>query len=196
MTRASERVLQEAELSPEAPRYHVLSTLAALTLMVVGIPFIPIVVPLVYWYYQRYYQNLRVVLTNRDLKVHRGILTREEKSIPLEKITDLRVFQGPIMRRMGLKGLAVETAGQTSDQSALVSVVGIEDTDDFRDAALNQRDRVSDAPEEEPSPALPKGDGVDPDTTAATVAVLEEIRDTLKRMEERMGQERRTGAPE
>ena len=195
MTRASEQVLQEADLSPEAPRYHTFGAAIALTASVVGIPLLPIAIPLVVWYYRRYYENLRVVLTTRDLKVHRGILTREEKSIPLEKITDLRVYQGPLMRRMGLKGLAVETAGQTSQTGALVSVVGIEDTDAFRDAALNQRDRISDSHEEGESAAVAARSGSTEgggarEVEEAMLETLGEIRDTLKRVEERLTEER------
>lgn len=200
MTRASERVLREAELSPEAPRYQTMQVAVALAAVVVGIPLLPVALPLAAWYYRRYYENLRVLLTNRDLKVHRGILTREEKSIPLEKITDLRVYQGPIMRRMGLKGLAVETAGQTTQAGALVSIVGIVDTDGFRDAALSQRDRISDAfgEGETALPATTGGDtqaveeGGSPAVQQAMLETLGEIRDTLKRVEGRLGEEERS----
>lgn len=150
-----ERVLREAEIAPNVVRYHVLATVAALAVTVVGIVVIPIVAPIVYLYYTRYYQRLSVRLTSRELKVRRGILVVEEKSIPLEKITDLAVYQGPVMRAMGLKGIKVETAGQTSTTgSALVTVVGIVDTDDFRDLVLEQRDRVADRDD---APPLPPG---------------------------------------
>lgn len=191
MSRANERVLREAELQDAAPRYQVVQAALAMAGTVVGIPLLPLGIPLVKWYYGRYYANLRVVLTNRDLKVHRGILNREEKSIPLEKITDLRVYQGPLMRYMGLKGLAVETAGQTSQGGALVTVVGIEDTEGFRDAALNQRDRVSESDAEEGAAAVRGVDGGSgaedvAEVQAAMLETLGEIRDSLKRVEERL----------
>lgn len=216
MSRSRERILQEADLSPDATKYQLVQTALALAATVVGIVVLPVVLPIVRWYYERYYANLRVILTSRDLKVHRGILIREEKTIPLEKITDLRVYQGPLMRRMGLKGLAVETAGQTSQSGALVSLVGIEDTDGFRDAALNQRDRISD-PEEEaaatvPTPgagsapahgasagpthggaAGPRPESTPPHPPAqlqeAMLETLGEIRDALERIEERLAQD-------
>jgi putative membrane protein len=201
MTGAGDRVLREAAISPNATRYQLISTAAVLGGTIVGIPLLVAVLPVTKWYFDRYYANLRVILTNRDLKVHRGILVREEKSIPLEKITDLRVYQGPIMRRMGLKGLAVETAGQTSQQGALVSVVGLEDVDGFRDAALSQRDRVSDSeevlgPMDGPQRSAPSGvfgdgsarsDGPAPET--AMLEALTDIRDTLRRMEKHLSRE-------
>jgi putative membrane protein len=139
-----ERILREAEFSPTVVRYHVLASVVGLAVIVIGIPLIPIVAPVVYWYYTRYYRRLRVVLTARELKVRRGIMMVEEKSIPLEKITDLAVYQGPVMRYMDLKGIKVETAGQTSAGTALVQIVGIVDTDGFRDLVLEQRDRIAD----------------------------------------------------
>jgi putative membrane protein len=180
-----ERVLREAEFTPNVVRYHVLASIAALALTIVGIPLILIVAPLVYWYYSRYYARLRVRLTSRELKVTRGILVVEEKSIPLEKITDLAVYQGPVMRAMDLKGIKVETAGQTSQGTALVSIVGIVDTDGFRDLVLEQRDRIADRDDGPPAPgdvapaAQPAPAAGDP----AMLSTLTEIRDLLQRIE-------------
>ncbi len=141
---AHEKVLREAVIAPSAVRYKVLADAATLAASIVGIAILPLSVPITTWYYRRYYANLRVRLTTREIKVDRGVLVREEKSIPLEKITDLAVYQGPIMRWMDLKGIRVETAGQSGGGSALVSIVGLDDTDGFRDRVLAQRDRIAD----------------------------------------------------
>ncbi|MDP6957143.1 MAG: PH domain-containing protein, partial [Planctomycetota bacterium] len=88
-----------------------------------------------------------------------------------DKITDLALHEGPILRALGLTCLKVETAGQSS-QGALLSLVGIRDSLAFRDAVLAQRDLIasSGAP-----PAPPVADDA-PD-------VLSDIRDTLGRIE-------------
>lgn len=125
-------------------------------------------------YYRRYFETLDVVLTTRELQVGRGLWTREEKSIPLEKITDLALYQGPLMRWLGLKGLRVETAGQSGSGSALVQLVGLANPDDFRDAALDQRDKVTERMAETEPAAVP------PDRT------LQEIHATLLRIEQAM----------
>lgn len=124
-----------------------------------------------------------MVLTNRDLKIYRGVWVREEKSIPLEKITDLRVFQGPIMRHFEVTGLAVETAGQTS-AGALATVYGIVDTEWFRDRVLEQRDRIADLDDSEltSTPAQPAAAH-----DARMLTTLTEIRDALQRIEKRLG---------
>ncbi len=184
MNQTRERVLQEAALSVKAAvDYHTIGAALACAVTVIGIPLLVAAVPFARWYYGRYYATLRVVLTSRDLKIHRGVWVSEEKTIPLEQITDLRVYQGPIMRRMGLKGLAVETAGQSTQQGALATVIGIEDTDGFRDLALNQRDRIADQTEE---PALARPVAAEGGSVLET---LVEIRDVLKRIEERLNRD-------
>jgi putative membrane protein len=179
-----ERVLRQATFATNVVRYQQLAAVVGLGATIVGIVLLPVVLPLVSWYWKRYYARLSVSLTTRELKVHRGVMNREEKSIPLEKITDLAVFQGPIMRRMGLKGIKVETAGQSSGAAALVSIIGIEDTDAFRDGVLAQRDRIAER-EEGARPPAPESSGAS-DTRALLEAVTE-IRDILRRREAERG---------
>lgn len=174
-------VLAEAEIMPEVVRYHVWGVAILMTATGVGILLLPIGLPLAHFLIKRYYERLEVVLTRRDLKVRRGILNVEQKSIPLEKITDLAVYQGPLMRLFDLKGIRVETAGQSA-QGALVSVVGIADVDTFRDTVLNQRDRVSDWDETES-----EATGRDRSPNAIDdQAILGEIRDSLRRIEQHL----------
>lgn len=168
------RTLQVAEISPNAVKYSLLALAAPLSLTIVLIPLLPIILPCCWLYYRRYFATLEVVLTSRELQVSRGVLVRREQSIPLEKVTDLALVQGPIMRYMKIKGLRVETAGQTSGTGALVQLIGIVDTDAFRDLALDQRDKVTDA--------LPTGD----DSAEDSAAVLAEIRDVLVRIDQRL----------
>lgn len=175
------RILKEATIAPNAVNYNLLGIAIALSITILGIPLLVIVLPLAHWYWNRYYANLKVILTTRELKVHRGIFNREEKSIPLEKITDLAVFQGPIMRKMDLKGIRVETAGQSTGAGALVRVVGIHETDEFRDLVLTQRDRITDSDGQ--SSASPPQHAVQAASGEPILPMLVEIRDTLVRLE-------------
>lgn len=176
--RQKPRVLRTAEFSPKAIPYSVLTISIVFAATLVGILALPFVVPIALWYYKRFFATLEVVLTSRELQVSRGVLNRQEKSIPLEKITDLAVIQGPIMRFMGIKGLQVETAGQSGGAGgALVRLIGVVDTDGFRDDALDQRDKVTDAP------AAPSSGGGDDEDS---IALLREIRDALGRIERRL----------
>lgn len=177
-----EKVLREADFHARAVSYRVWNTIIPLAATLILIPVIPVFVPFLIWYQRRHYQHLRVVLTTRDLKIHRGVWVREEKSIPLEKITDLRVFQGPLMRYFDVTGLAVETAGQTTG-GALATVYGIIDTEDFRDRVLAQRDRIADA--EDADKAASAARTADAPSDAGMIAILTEIRDSLQRIEQR-----------
>lgn len=183
---AEQRILREATIAENAVKYQVLLVATPLTITIVGIPLLLFAIPIANWYWRRYYKRLSVRLTTRELKVDRGVLVREEKAIPLEKITDLAVVQGPILRWMGLKGIKVETAGQSSGPSALVNLVGIEDVDAFRDQVLDQRDRITDGVDSVPATT-------DPADGAELIGVLREIRDSLARIESVIHESRPVG---
>lgn len=85
---------------------------------------------------------MSATITERKLVVKRGILNKEEKSIPLEKITDVAMVQGPLMRLFNLHRLSFETAGQSA-QGALVSLIGINDAANFRETILSQKDQIA-----------------------------------------------------
>ena len=178
-----EPILHEATFNPKVRTYWLLSGALILTSTIVGIPLLIFWFPIGYALTGRYLARLRCVLTEKNLHVARGVLIRQEKTVPLDKITDLAMSHGPIMRRLGLRGLSVETAGQ-SGPGSLIKLVGIEGTEEFRAAVLAQRERVSGS------------GGASSATSPAAVAaneagvesgkVLAEIRDTLLRIEQRL----------
>lgn len=137
-----------------------------------------------------YLGRLRCVLTEKNLHVARGVLVRQEKTVPLDKITDLAMSHGPIMRFLDLRGLSVETAGH-SGQGRLIKLVGIEGTEEFRAAVLAQRERVgaSGGAASAPSPAAAAAG----DAALASGKLLTEIRDALLRIEKRLGDGDRGG---
>lgn len=141
-TASDDRVLLEAEFNPKVKTYWLLSGVIILLVCVVTIPLIPVWWILGMAFTDRYLSSLSCVLTERNLKVSKGVFVRQEKTVPLEKITDLGLVQGPIMRHLELEALSVETAGGTT-AGALVQMVGIADTREFRTAVLRQRDRLA-----------------------------------------------------
>ena len=123
-----------------------------------------------------------VTLTSRSLLVRKGVFTKIEKTIPLEKITDLSTTEGPIMRYVGLKSIGIETAGQSgSEGSSLVSLLGIINTDDFRSRVLAQRDLVSGG-------VVTTISNDRQDASSGSHDELREIADTLHRIEDTLGQ--------
>jgi putative membrane protein len=182
-----EPTLEQAKIRRQYISYHVIANNWPLLVMIITIPILLISVPISLWVYKRRYERLLVTLHPKTLKIRQGILVVHEKTIPLNKITDLAIFHGPIMRMLGLKGLRVETAGQTGTGGALATVIGIEDTDDFRDAVLDQRDKITD--NQGPGPAsvaqTAQTAQTAPSATGADT-LLQDIRDTLMRIEKRL----------
>ena len=82
-------------------------------------------------------------LTDRSLNIKRGVFFKKEKNIPLDKITDITLKQGPVMRKMGLFRLVVETAGQSQNGDAEGSLLGIIDPRAFRQKVLTERDKFT-----------------------------------------------------
>jgi len=171
--------IQKAEFNTKVCSYWLLSGTIAFCVSIIGIPFLLLWIPLGQLFTRRYLASMECILTPKALKVKKGIFVRIEKTIPLEKITDMGMVQGPIMRHYDLHCLTVETAGQ-SGPGALVSLTGIKDAVEFRETVLAQRDAVSEHGEKvKPTDAPQK----DEDRTQ----LLREIRDSLKNIEDHLG---------
>ena len=170
-------VILEADFDIEALiKYH-WTSLGFIALFIVTIPFVIIGV-IIYWILlPRIVANWSAQLTDRALIVRKGVFTKIEKTIPLEKITDVAMMQGPIMRAFGVKQLSVETAGSSS-AGALVGVTGIIDPEEFRQAVLDQKDKLAAETVGAPVPVASEP------AASANQDVLVEIRDVLLRLEE------------
>ncbi|MCS6118273.1 PH domain-containing protein [Shewanella baltica] len=137
-----DKIIHQAEFESNLGLYWLLSGAAYFSLSIVGIPLLLLWFPIGLWGTRRYIRNMSAELTSNKLIVRRGILTRTENTVPLDKITDMALIQGPIMRLFGLHKLTVETAGQ-SGAGALISLVGIVDAPQFRTRVLEQKERLT-----------------------------------------------------
>lgn len=166
------------EFNPMVQTYWLLTGVIAPTVTIIGIPLLLFSIPIGLLITGRNLRAMECLLTERTLKVKKGVLVKVEKTIPLEKITDMGMVQGPIMRALGLHALTVETAGQ-SGSGALVALTGIVDAPSFREKVLRQRD-LRQYPE---TPVkLRSGEGFN-GVGSANESVLTEIRDVLLRIE-------------
>ena len=177
-------IILKAEFDRDAIIKYSWVGLIPLCVFIVTIPLV-LLIAIGYWFFlDRMVANWSAELTHRSLIVRKGIFNKIEKTIPLEKITDLSSVQGPIMRMFDLKRLGVETAGQSGAAGAsLVSLMGIVNTDDFRKRVLAQRDLLAAGG----STAAPSP------TTGAIQAIGEEgeladIAATLRRIETTLNQ--------
>ena len=174
---SEETVLRDAEFNPQLRTYWMVIFSITLLATVVGIVLIPFVFIVGPPFIAQYMSRMRCTLTDRSLRVERGLLVRVQKTVPLDKITDLGMVQGPIMRHFGIEAMSIETAGQSS-QGALVRMPGIVDARSFREAVIRQRDLVVESMKAE--------SGAAPSAPGAELEVLIEIRDALGRIESRL----------
>lgn len=179
------RVLLRAEFDPRLMTYNLLVIAITLTACIVTIPLLlPWLLGVGRYITRRQFEALEAELTERSLNVRRGFLFRLQKNVPLDKITDLAVNEGPILRYLGLCTLGIETAGGGGNEGGMgqARLTGVRDALAFRDAVLRQRDRVTGGSPATADPAVGLAPG------AGETATLTEIRDTLGRIEELLRQ--------
>ena len=175
----NETVIEEAQFrKKDITTYQIVSTAIAMAATIVGIAIIPIAIPLVMLIAPKIIDTWECTLTNRAVHVKKGLFIKVRKTIPLEKITDVGSVQGPIMRKFGLYSLTFETAGQsggTSGGGALVKLLGIRNSEEFRDLVLDTRDAAS-----------PTTKTIQASTAPSEESVMVEIRDSLLRIEQQL----------
>lgn len=180
----SEEILARAQFDSKLRLYLYLRSLSILTISVIGIPLLPVWIIAGWWWAERYFASIRCDLTERRLRIHKGVVFQQDKTIPLDKIQDLSLRHGPIQRALGLCSLRIETAGQSSTQGqADADLIGITDAPEFQEKVLAQRDRLE-------SGTRPLGVALSGAEGTTEKGVLLEIRDALQRIEVHLGRDR------
>ena len=178
-----DKALLEAEFETKLKTYWFLQVLMGMVVSIIGIPLALFwVLGWGQWWAKRSYESLRCILYERSLVVKRGVVFKTEKTIPLDKIQDLTVREGPLLRAFGLRSLKIETAGQSSPQGqADADLVGVMDPRDFRDRVLRQKDRMLGLA------AAPRPSEPEPVAGSSVEGLLTEIRDLLRTIAARGG---------
>ena len=144
MTSARETVLQEAEFDQQVQGYARLAVSLFLVITVVGIPLIPFWLIWSRSYLPKAHTRLSAKLTPTSLELTNGVYFRTGSTIPLDRITDVKLYDNPAMRPYGIQALKVETAGQSGTSSSEGYLPGVVDAPAFRDAILSQREALQD----------------------------------------------------
>ncbi|MFV1885524.1 MAG: PH domain-containing protein [Balneola sp.] len=167
-------VLKKAEFNPRLKIYLNLYGVFIMFVMLITIPLIPVWLIIAPIFIGKYYDRLECELTTRSLRFKKGFIVQTEKTIPLDKIQDLTFKEGPLLKRLGLSILRVETAGNSASAGADLSLIGIVDAHEFRQMVFDQRDKVT----ENTSSTSHESESM--------VEVLKDIRESLKRIESQM----------
>ena len=141
-----------------------LVTVVGIIAMVVWIPFGWIV-------HKKQFEHMSGALTDRSINMRMGWLFKKQQNIPLDKLTDVSIHEGPILNAFGVVRMQFETAG-----AAPFILTGVKNSDQFRDLVLQQRDSLVSAPQQSTS----SDDSND---------VLVEIRDILQQISANLSNE-------
>jgi membrane protein YdbS with pleckstrin-like domain len=142
------------------------------------------------------YDTTWYVLTDRSLRIRRGILSIHETTISFENVQNVEVRQGPLQRYFGIADVLVTTAGggvashgkhgQTSSLGAHVGLLqGLDDADAVRNQILTfvERTRATGLGDDHPRELATAAEAAAPHALSARhVAVLREIRDSVQRL--------------
>ncbi|MDG5494781.1 PH domain-containing protein [Niveispirillum sp. BGYR6] len=170
-----------AQFDPKLRLYLFLQASFLLCVTVVGLVLLPLTLAAAWWWARHYYPTIRCHVTSRRLYFQHGILFQRESAVPLDKIQDMSLLRGPVLNMLGLTRLTLETAGGSSEAGALgggVKLLGLRDARTFQEKVLRLRD------------AACRGETVPdvaPSAPADSLQVLLEIRDSLHRIEQKLG---------
>lgn len=94
------------------------------------------------WLARKQAQVLEYRLHPTHLFVHQGVFFVKRKSIPLDRITDIVLSQGPLLRYFGLWRLDIQTAG-SGQQHAEACLYGLVEPEPAKQQILDARDRLA-----------------------------------------------------
>ncbi len=139
-----------------------------------------------------YYGTVRYLLTMTEMTWGRGVLWRQTGIVPYNRITNVDIIQGPVMRLFGISNLRIQTAGYSANQLAEIKLQGICDPEPLRGIIMDfvrSGHPVAAVTGAETAPIPASVSATSPEGQAADAAVLVELREigaVLKRIEEKM----------
>ncbi len=128
--------------------------------------------------------TIRYTVSDTHVTRAAGFLWKVKRSVPLEKITNIDVRQGPLERLMGFGQVWIFTpsTGATLPEARLT---GVADHNGIRDEILARCERAKTGVF--PAPASPAPLPARGSIEGPTIGVLRDISATLKRIEEKLG---------
>ena len=121
-----------------------------LLIILIGIWFfgLGLVVAIIYaftfgvWLPQKQSQALQYWLDGATLRVDQGVFFLKRRAIPLDRVTDVMLVQGPLMRWCDIWALHIQTAGMSGQAGAEAILYGVDPPEEIRDELLKARDEV------------------------------------------------------
>lgn len=137
---SNSEVITSAEFKNSVIIYSWILTNIVLLTTVIGIFVMLLWIPFGWFVHLKQFQNTSCQLTERGIKIRKGWIFKAQQNIPLDKLTDISIHEGPILNIFGIVRISIETAGATP-----FTLVGLNKstTPQFRDIVMKQRDLQS-----------------------------------------------------
>ncbi|MFA6225776.1 MAG: PH domain-containing protein [Methanoregula sp.] len=85
-----------------------------------------------YWV-KLYYQSMSYELHEDEMRWKRGVWFRTTGIIPYNRITNLDIRQGPVMRWLNISSLSIQTAGYSGQSVPEIRIEAIEHAEELRE---------------------------------------------------------------
>ncbi|MDN7025530.1 PH domain-containing protein [Methanoculleus sp. FWC-SCC1] len=104
-------------------------------ILIVAVPLAAVLVFVAAWI-PLYYRSVLYELTPTEISWRRGVWFRQTGIVPYNRITNVDISQGPLMRYLGFSSLRVQTAGYSAQARAEINLSGIEDAEALREKIM------------------------------------------------------------
>jgi membrane protein YdbS with pleckstrin-like domain len=134
---ADNEIIAIAEFNRSVIFYWYIMTNLFLLVTIIGIVVMLFWVPFGWIIHKKQLENASCNLTKRGIAIRKGWIFKAQQNIPLDKLTDISIHEGPVLNLFGIVRISIETAGATPFQ-----LIGLKksSTPLFRDIVMKQRD--------------------------------------------------------
>ena len=85
-----------------------------------------------------YYSSMQYELRDDELSWRRGVWFRRTGIVPYNRITNMDIRQGPLMRALGISNLAVQTAGYSGQMVPEIVLEAMEHAEELRETVRSR----------------------------------------------------------
>jgi hypothetical protein len=103
------------------------------TISFVILGFIAVIFILLWIWVGMYYDSMSYELRDDEINWKRGVWFRTTGIVPYNRIVNLDLRQGPLMRFLGISTLAIQTAGYSGQAVPEIKIEGIEHAEELRE---------------------------------------------------------------
>ncbi|MCP1662157.1 MAG: PH domain-containing protein [Methanocalculus sp. MSAO_Arc1] len=157
----------------------ILAVVPGIAALVITIPIIAALLFILYWL-PLYYKSIVYELTPTEITWRRGVWFRQNAIVPYSRITNIDIYQGPVMRLFGISSLHIQTAGYSAQPMAELSLSGITGAEELRELVMGYV-RSGPAIATESGGEIPPARSKDP-----LLDEIRQIRTTLERIDEKI----------